>query len=108
MIALTRSWFGSHVQTIGMRSIRGVDALQESLFTVAEMGDFVPADQPMREIRVLVNTALARIDAHFDGIWAMGGRDSIAPEKLIRALLRQVFYLRLSGHQLCGRLQYNL
>ena len=35
--------------------MRGSDALQESLFTVAKLDDFVPADHPLRVIRLLVN-----------------------------------------------------
>ena len=35
--------------------MRGSDAMQESLFTVARLDDFVPADHPLRSIRVLVN-----------------------------------------------------
>ena len=38
--------------------MRGADAMQESLFTVAKLDDFVPADHPLRAIRVLVNEAL--------------------------------------------------
>jgi len=38
--------------------MRGGDALQEVLFTVANSEDFVPADHPLRSIRMLVNTAL--------------------------------------------------
>jgi hypothetical protein len=37
--------------------VRGSDALQESLFTVAKLDDFVPADHPLRAIRLLVNEA---------------------------------------------------
>ena len=34
--------------------MRGVDAMQEGLFTVAKLDDFVPADHPLRSMRVLV------------------------------------------------------
>jgi transposase len=88
--------------------MRGADALQESLFTVAKLDDFVPADHPLRAIRLLVNTALTQMNARFNEIYAMGGRDSIAPEKLIRALLLQVFYSIRSERQLCEQLRYNL
>ena len=67
--------------------------MQESLFTVAKLDDFVPADHPLRAIRVLVNDALTAMNTQFNAIYADSGRDSIAPEKLIRALLLQVFYL---------------
>ena len=66
--------------------------MQESLFTVAKLDDFVPADHPLRSIRTLVNEALGRLNSLFNMIYADRGRDSIAPEKLMRALLLQVFY----------------
>jgi transposase len=88
--------------------MRGSDAMQESLFTVAKLDDFVPADHPLRAIRVLVNEALTAMNARFNAIYADTGRDSIAPEKLIRALLLQVFYSVRSERQLCEQLRYNL
>ena len=88
--------------------MRGPDAMQESLFTVAKLDDFVPADHPLRAIRVLVNDALAAMNTRFNEIYADTGRDSIAPEKLIRALLLQVFYSIRSERQLCEQLRYNL
>ena len=88
--------------------MRGPDAMQESLFTVAKLDDFVPADHPLRSIRVLVNDTLAAMNSRFNEIYADSGRDSIAPEKLIRSLLLQVFYSIRSERQLCEQLRYNL
>jgi len=42
--------------------MRGSDAMQESLFMVAKLEDFVPADHPLRPIRALVNQALTRLN----------------------------------------------
>ena len=88
--------------------MRGPDAMQEGLFTVAKLDDFVPADHPLRSIRVLVNNALVAMNSRFNQIYSNSGRDSIAPEKLIRALLLQVFYSIRSERQLCEQLRYNL
>ena len=88
--------------------MRGTDAMQESLFTVAKLEDFVPADHPLRHVRVLVNEALVRLSGLFNTIYADTGRESIAPEKLIRALLLQVFYSVRSERQLMEQLRYNL
>jgi transposase len=88
--------------------MRGADAMQEGLFTVAKLEDFVPEDHPLREVRRLVNTALSEMSTRFNEIYAPSGRDSIAPEKLIRALLLQVFYSIRSERQLCEQLRYNL
>jgi hypothetical protein len=40
--------------------MRGSDAMQESLFTVVKLDDYVPADHPLRAVQVLVNEALGR------------------------------------------------
>ena len=53
--------------------MRGPDAMQESLFTVAKLDDFVPADHPLRAIRVLVNEALAAMNGWFNEIYADTG-----------------------------------
>ena len=88
--------------------MRGADGLQESLFTVAKLDDFVPADHPLRSIRTLVNESLRRLNSLFNMIYADRGRDSIAPEKLMRALLLQVFYSIRSERQLMEQMRYNL
>ena len=88
--------------------MRVTDGMQESLFTVAKLEDFVPLDHPLRAIRVLVNEALGRLNGLFNEIYAEGGRASIPPEKLMRALLLQVFYSVRSERQVCEQLSYNL
>jgi transposase len=88
--------------------MRGTDGMQESLFTMARLEDFVPADHPLRSIRVLVNEALERLSGLFNEIYSDAGRASIAPEKLMRALLLQVFYSVRSERQICEQLRYNL
>src|SRR5260221_12006213 len=56
----------------------------------------------------MVNEAQTGLNARFDEIYADSGRASIAPEKLMRALLLQVFYSVRSERQLCEQLRYNL
>jgi transposase len=88
--------------------MRGSDGMQELLFTVAKLEDFVPSDHPLRPIRVLVNEALSRLNGLFNEIYAHDGRPSIPPEKLMRALLLQIFYSVRSERQICEQLRYNL
>lgn len=91
--------------------MRGADVLQESLFSVRKLDDFVPATHPLRPIRERVNQALARLDGLLTRMYAdgaRGGRPSIAPEKLLRAMLLQVFYSIRSERQLMEQIQYNL
>ncbi len=88
--------------------MRGSDGMQESLFMMSKLEDFVPSDHPLRAIQVLVNEALVRLNSLFNEIYADTGRASIAPEKLMRALLLQVFYSVRSERQLVEQLNYNL
>ncbi|MCC6246734.1 MAG: IS5 family transposase [Rubrivivax sp.] len=88
--------------------MRGADGMQEALFTAAKLEDFVPADHPLRPIRVLVNDALGRLNGLFNTIYADSGRASIAPEKLLRAMLVQVFFSVRSERQLMEQVRYNL
>lgn len=91
-----------------MSAMRGMDEMQEPLFTTVKLEDFVPADHPLRPIRLLVNQALKRLNGLFSVIYADSGRASIAPEKLLRALLLQVFYSVRSERMLMEQMRYNL
>lgn len=91
--------------------MRGADTFTESLFTMRRLEDFVPGDHPLRPIRAMVNQALARMNGLFARMYEAdikGGRPSIAPEKLLRAMLLQVFYSVRSERQLMEQTQYNL
>ena len=91
--------------------MRGADVFTEQLFTVKKLEDFVPADNPLRPIRLMVNAALKRLDGLFEQMYEpdwKGGRPSIAPEKLVRAMLLQVFYSIRSERLLMDQVQYNL
>jgi transposase len=88
--------------------MRGADITQESLFTTATLANFVPDDHPLREIRALVDEALGRMNYLFSTLYPETGRASIAPEKLLRAQLLQLFYSIRSERLLMEQLQYNL
>ena len=91
--------------------MRGADTFTESLFTMQKLEDFVPVDHPLRPIRQMVNAALVKMDALFSRMYEAdikGGHPSIAPEKLLRAMLLQVFYSIRSERQLMEQTQYNL
>lgn len=91
--------------------MRGADTFTECLFTMRKLEDFVPANHPLRSIRTMTNSALAKINTLFTGMYepeAKGGRPSIAPEKLLRAMLLQVLYSVRSERQLMEQVQYNL
>src|SRR3954451_19812855 len=68
----------------------------------------VPPDHPLRQIRPLVNAALARLSPEFDQLYSLTGRPSIPPEQLLRALLLQAFFTVRSERQLMAQLTYNI
>jgi len=88
--------------------MRGTDEQQATFFSYVSPEQRVPQDHPLRAIRELVNTALAELSLRFAPLYATTGRPSIAPEKLLRALLLQVLYTVRSERLLMEQLDYNL
>lgn len=91
--------------------MRGADTFTESLFNMRRLDDFVPENHPLRPVRKMVQLALKNIEPLLSGMYAAdikGGRPSIAPEKLLRAMLLQIFYSILSERLLMEQTQYNL
>jgi transposase len=88
--------------------MRGTDHQQSVMFSYVSPEERVPAQHPLRQVRKLVDTALAGLSACFDQIYAASGRPSIAPEKLLRALLLQLLYSIRSERLLMEQLEYNL
>lgn len=88
--------------------MRGFDERNEALFSYVNLEDRVPSRHPLRLIREIVNSALARLDGAFAGLYASEGRPSIAPERLLRAALIQILFSVRSERQLMEQMQYNL
>ena len=86
----------------------GADIQQDTLFSTVIPEERVPPDHPLRPIREMVNTALKELDADFNALYSELGRDSIAPEKLLRAQLLMAFYTIRSERQLMEQINYNL
>jgi transposase len=63
---------------------------------------------PLRAIRALVNAALERLSPTFERMYAEEGRPSIAPERLLRALLLQALFTIRSERQLMQQISYNM
>ena len=73
--------------------MRGDDRRSAGMFSYIGPEERVPPDHPLRPIRHLVNEALEKLNGLFNKIYADTGRSSIPPEKLMRALLLQIFLL---------------
>jgi transposase len=88
--------------------MRGTDRETGKLFSYASPESLVPQDHPLRAIRALVNAALERLSPTFERIYAQEGRPSIAPERLLRALLLQALFTIRSERQLMQQISYNM
>src|SRR5499427_746890 len=88
--------------------MRGKDEQQLDVFSYISPERRVPHDHPLRALRVMTDEALRELQPRFNKLYAKTGRPSIAPEKLLRALLLQVLYTVRSERMLMEQLNYNL
>jgi transposase len=88
--------------------MRGDDNQQEGMFSYVSPEKRVPADHPLRPIRKMVDEILKEMSPQFAKLYSEVGRPSIAPERLLRCLLLQIFYSVRSERMLMEQLQYNL
>ena len=79
-----------------------------SLFSYVDLESRVPAKHPLRTIKGIVDDVLVSLDAEFERLYEGTGRQSIAPERLLRASLLQAFYSVRSKRQLMEQIDYNL
>jgi transposase len=85
--------------------MRGTDHQQSGMFSYISAERRVPKDHPLRPIRAMADAALRELGPRFDTLYANSGRPSIAPEKLLRALLLQILYTVRSERQLMEQLE---
>src|SRR5881397_1527766 len=88
--------------------MRGKDEQQLDVFSYVSPEQRVPQDHPLRPLRVMTDEALKELQPRFHKLYAKTGRPSIAPEKLLRALLLQALYSVRSERLLMEQLDYNL
>src|SRR5256712_13278397 len=88
--------------------MRGHDEHQEGLFSYLSPEMRVPLDHPLRRVREMTDRALLALSPLFSELYSLQGRPSIAPEKLLRALLLQALYSIRSERLLMEQLNYNL
>ncbi len=87
--------------------MRGRDEQQASVFSYVSAEDRIPQDHPLRAVRWMVDHVLGAMSSEFDVLYAKGGRCSIPPERLFRALLLQLFYSIRSERMLVEQLNYS-
>jgi len=88
--------------------MRGNDEQQLDVFSYISPEQRVPQDHPLRPLRFMTDEAFREMQPRFHKLYAKTGRPSIAPEKLLRALLLQALYSVRSERLLMEQLDYNL
>ena len=88
--------------------MRGDDQQQSGMFSYVSLEERVPQDHPLRAIRKSVDEILGAMASEFDGLYAVTGRPSVPPERLLRAVLLQIFYTVRSERMLMEQMHYNL
>ncbi len=88
--------------------MRGNDEQQGAVFSYVSAEQRIASDHPLRQIRATTDAALRELSSEFDALYGAGGRPSIAPERLLRALLLQILYSRRSERLLMEEMNYNL
>ena len=88
--------------------MRGDDQQQSGMFCYVSLEDRVPQEHPLRAVRKTVDEILRAMAKEFDGLYAKTGRPSVPPERLLRAVLLQIFYSVRSERMLMEQMDYNL
>ena len=88
--------------------MRGGDKKMEGMFCYLSAESVVPVDHPLRPIRKMAEEALQQMSSSFEKMYSHTGRPSIAPEKLMKALLLQTLYSVKSVRMLMEQLGYNI
>jgi len=88
--------------------MRGKKDTQVTMLSLVTADDLVPEDHPIREIKPMVDEALAELSPTFTRMYAETGRPSIPPERLLKGCLLIALYSVRSERQFCERLRYDL
>ena len=88
--------------------MRGDNEQQAAMYSYVMPEQRVPADHPLRPLRKMTDEIFQQLSSRFDQLYSRTGRPSIAPERLLRALLLQVLYSVRSERMLMEQLEYNL
>jgi len=88
--------------------MRGKSKQQVAMLTLRTPEQMVPKNHPLRGIKRLADEALKEPSPLFDEMYPVAGRRSIAPERLLKAMLLMALFSVRSERQLCEQLRYNM
>lgn len=91
--------------------MRGYVERQPNLFVKLNLEELVPSGHPLRAIKRMADEALAAMSRTFTAAYApadRGGRPSIPPERLLKALVLMSLYTVRSERALCERITFDM
>ena len=88
--------------------MRGSTTQQVPMVSVLTPEELGPEDHPLRRIKVIVDRALAELNAAFAALYSRAGRRSIALERLPKPSLLMALDTVRSERQFCERLRYDM
>ena len=88
--------------------MRGLEDRSDALFLYVSPDSFVPAEHPLRPIRLMADKALSSLSGEFDQMYSHTGRPSVPPEVLLKSLLLQILFSIRSNRSLVEQLGYNI
>lgn len=88
--------------------MRGKEPTQGMMLAFLDADARVPQDHPIRTIKRYAEAALAQLSPQFDRLYSKIGRDSIPPERLLKAELLIALYSIPGERAFCEQLDYNI
>jgi len=88
--------------------MRGPSDRQSVMLTIFTPEDAIPADHPIRQVKVIVDRMLGRLSPTFSAMYSEVGRRSLPPEHLLKASVLMALFSVPSERRFCERLQYDL
>ena len=87
--------------------MRGHTDAQSAIFHYFQPEDLIPAEHPLRRIKVWADEALHTLEPVFREMYSERGRPSVPPEQLLKSQLLIAFYSVRSDRLFCEQLAYN-
>src|SRR6266550_4380326 len=88
--------------------MRGRRDPQTTMLAFVDLEERVPRNHPLRVVKQFADRALRELSPVFDEMYAVAGRPSIPPERLLKASLLISLYSVRSERAFCEQLDYDL
>ncbi len=88
--------------------MRGKARSQPSMLALVSIDSLVPPRHPLRQLKPLVDQILKGLSSDFDSMYAVDGRPSVPPERLLKAMVLMALYGVRSERLFCEQLGYNM